>query len=465
MKETLYPGNPILIVDDEEHILKTLAMMLRSNGYTNLITTTDSREVMPLLHKQEIDLILLDLTMPHISGEELLKQTQEEYPFIPVIIVTGTNEIDTAVNCIKAGAIDYMVKAVEENRLISGVRQALANRELRREFTNLKSRFFTKELSNPQAFSSIITRNEKMYSIFLFIETIAPSHQTVLVTGETGTGKELIAEAIHELSTSTGELVKVNIAGLDDTMFSDTLFGHKKGAFTGATESRKGLIEAARNGTLFLDEIGDLSSASQVKLLRLLEAGEYFPLGSDVAKRSNTRLVVATNRDVTQLLEEKSMRKDLYYRINTHSVEVPPLRKRKDDLPLLVDHFISQAASDLGKPIPEIPMGTYDLLQQYHFPGNVRELRSLLFDAVSRTATETLNTDSLQALLGEEPLDQPSTSTGSSIQFPETLPTIKEATEALIREALSRTDGNQARAARLLGITPQALSKRLASNS
>jgi DNA-binding NtrC family response regulator len=413
------------------------------------------------LEQQEIELILLDLTMPHISGMEILKRLRVEYPYIPVIIVTGINEIDTAVECVREGAVDYMVKAVEENRLISGVRQALENRKLKREYHNLKSLFFNQELSRPDVFASIITRSEKMHSIFLFIETIAKSSQTVLITGETGTGKELIAEAIHRISPRQGDYIKVNIAGLDDTMFSDTLFGHKRGAFTGAGEARKGLIDKAKEGTLFLDEIGDLSPSSQIKLLRLLESGEYYPLGADLAKRSYSRLLVATNRDVTALVEEEGMRKDLYYRINAHGIHLPPLRERSEDIPLLIEHFTELAAREFDKPIYVIPDSVYKLLKYYRFTGNIRELRSIIFDAVSRSRQGVVDVDRIAATVGSEVYPSNEHVESENMRFPENLPTIKEVTAQLIAEALERTGGNQAKAARMLGITPQALSKRM----
>ncbi len=459
-KSELYPQNPILLVDDESQVLTSLGRILRSRGFSHIRFCSDSREVMPILTDQEMELILLDLTMPHLSGEELLKQIHEQYPYIPVIIVTGTDEIDTAVQCIKSGAVDYMVKAVEENRLISGVTQALRNRELKRDYFSLKQQFFKGSLSRPRMFSSIITNNREMKQIFLYLEAIAGSRESILITGETGTGKELIAEAIHKLSERAGEFVTVNIAGLDDNMFSDTLFGHKKGSFTTATTSRKGLIEQAEEGTLFLDEIGDLPAASQIKLLRLLETKEYYPIGSDVPKRAKARLVFATNKNVEAAMKAGEIRKDFYYRISTHAVHIPPLRERKDDIPLLIDYFVKQACEEFGKAVPEVPQSIYGGLRSYPFTGNVRELRSMIFQAVSTLQGDRLPEHAFPGITPQGPPTMRGNWDGT-ILFPEELPTIKEAAETLVEEALKRTHGNQSEAAKLLGITPQALSKRL----
>jgi DNA-binding NtrC family response regulator len=295
------------------------------------------------------------LTMPHISGNELLSEIHDSHPHIPVIIVTGTNEVKAAVECMKAGAFDYMVKAVEEKRLVSGVNRAIEIRKLRREYSDLKAKFMSNKLSYPEAFSHIITQNKRMQTIFLLFESIAKTNEPVLIIGETGVGKYLIAKAIHEVSERGGPFIDINVAGFDDTMFADSLFGHKKGAFTGAVESRAGLAQKAKGGTLFLDEIGDLTFPSQVKLLKFLDTREYYPLGSDLAMRSDARIVVATNRDLDKLIDSEKFRKDLYFRLSTHEVRIPPLRERKEDLPLLLHHFLQEAAQKLSRKKPSVP--------------------------------------------------------------------------------------------------------------
>ena len=274
MSTDVYPRRSVLIVDDEEFILDAISEILKSKGIDNIITCADSREVMAIMQEQEVELVLLDLMMPYITGNTLLLEIVRDLPDVPVIILTGLNDLSTAVECMRSGAFDYMVKAVEESRLTSGVRKAIEIRELKQEYSNLKHRLLDNRIENREALSEIITRNAKMRSIFLYMESIAGTSHPVLITGETGTGKGLIAEAIHTLSKREGDYVAVNISGFDDTMFTDTLFGHRKGAFTSASEKRAGLVAKAAGGTFFLDEIGNLSVSSQTKLVRLLEEGE-----------------------------------------------------------------------------------------------------------------------------------------------------------------------------------------------
>ncbi len=257
------PPYPILIVDDEAAILLSVDTILQMTGLNNVMTCQDSRQVMNILASRPVEAMLLDLNMPHVDGRELLGQINQAFPEIPVIIVTGAVEIETAVQCMKLGAFDYVVKPVEDERLISAVHRAMAFRELKRENLALKQHILSDALEQPEAFADIVTRNKKMLAIFQYIESIAQTSQPVLIRGETGVGKELIARVLHKLSGLKGSFVAVNVAGLDDSVFSDTLFGHAKGAFTGAELERHGLIEKASGGTLFLDEIGDLSPASQ----------------------------------------------------------------------------------------------------------------------------------------------------------------------------------------------------------
>ena len=305
-----------------------------------------------------------------------------------------------------------------------------------------------------------------MLAIFQYITSIAITSEPVLITGETGVGKELIAKAIHEQSGLKGRLVPVNTAGLDDTMFSDTLFGHRKGAYTGADKTRPGLIERAEGGTLFLDEVGDLTPSSQVKLLRLLQEGEYMPLGQDEIKHTNVRIITVTNQDLWHLQKSGRFRKDLNFRLRTHHINVPPLRDRLGDLALLVDYFLDKAASALNKKKPTVPKELIPLLQTYSFPGNIRELQAMLFDAVSRHTNRVLSLSSLKRHIFERhkdmgPEEQTEQQESAYLRFPKELPTIKEATRLLVAEAMKRGGGNQSLAAKMLGITQQALSKRL----
>ncbi|MGO9310670.1 MAG: sigma-54-dependent transcriptional regulator [Spirochaetia bacterium] len=460
-----FPENPILIVDDEQAVIDSLGLVLRSRGIDNIVSCTDSRAVMAIVRGEEIELVLLDLTMPHLPGDRLLAVIHEERPQVPVIVITGMNEVSVAVECMRAGAFDYMVKAVEENRLVSGVRRAIEIRRLTRDYRRLTEGILSPCLAHPAAFSRLVTRNSLMMSLFRIVESVAKSDEPILITGETGTGKGLIAAAVHAASGREGSLLEVNVAGLDDAMFSDTLFGHRKGAYTGALDARGGLVQQAGRGTLFLDEIGDLSIPSQVKLLRLLDTGEYYPLGADLPRRSEARALVATNRDLAALISEGKFRKDLYYRLSTHEVRIPPLRERKDDLPLLLDHFLDEACAKLGKKKPSVPPQVHDLLATHYFPGNVRELRSLVYDSVSRQASPTLSLADFKAGITRETPHEPDEPAPALLAFPDRLPTLDQAAALLIDEAVKRANGNQSIAAGMLGISHQALNKRLRRDS
>ena len=468
MASTASSPLPILLVDDEPQLLRSASVLLRSSGVKHVVTLDDSRAVMPLLGEQEVGVVVLDLAMPHVTGQELLGQIAAGYPDVPVILMTATNDLDTAVQCMQGGAIDYLVKPVEKNRFVSSVTRALEIRNLRDEVLSLKEHLLTERIDQRDAFAAIVTQSKAMHAIFRYVEAIAASRQPVLITGETGTGKELLARSVHTVSHGQGELVAVNVAGLDDTMFSDTLFGHTKGAFTGADQARSGLITQAADGTLFLDEIGDLAIPSQVKLLRLLQEGTYYPLGADNPRQSSARVIVATNVDIVERVKAGAFRKDLYYRLRAHHLHVPPLRERQEDLPLLINHFLEMAAQELGKPTPTPPMELYRLLKTYAFPGNVRELEAMIFDAVAQHQGGVLSLKTFKSIAfdrrnGPEDGSQANGALENLASlFPDSLPTLKEAEQALIAEALQRADGNQGIAAGMLGLTRTALNNRLA---
>ena len=461
------PQSPVLLVDDEAIILKTSELTLKSHGITNVVTINDSREVLSFLAGCRVAAIVLDLHMPHVSGLELLPKISRDFPYIPVILMTAVDDLETAVNCMKSGAFDYLVKPVEAGRLASTVRKALDMGALSDELTSLKNRLLTGTIENPAVFASIVTANKKMQAMFQYIEVVAASPQPIMITGETGAGKELVARAVHELSGRKGEFVAVNVAGLDDNMFSDTLFGHKKGAFTGADLAREGLIARADDGTLFLDEIGDLNETSQIKLLRLLQEKEYYPVGSDVARKSNARIVMATNRDLQKQIAAGKFRNDLYYRLCAHQVHVIPLRERLDDIPLLLEHFLGQAAISLNRKKPTPPPELVQLLSIHRFPGNVRELEAMVFDAVARHTSGILSMDSFRTVLGDVRQPVPhATQTGSSGDSPLAaifghFPTVAEIEAYMIDEAMKMAKGNQGIAANLLGMGRQTLNKRL----
>ncbi len=464
MTRNRFPQNPVLLVDDEEQALLSFDIALRSGGLTNVVSCSEPKKVVPILDDRPIDVIVLDLWMPQLSGEEILEEVSQRHPEIPVIVVTGVDDVETAVRCMKMSAFDYLVKPVGRDRLVATVKRAIEVRELRLENSRLRERLLSERLDAPEAFAHIVSRDRHMLSIFSYIEAIARTSQPVLIEGETGVGKELMARAVHACSGRNGDFIAVNVAGLDDVLFSDTLFGHLKGAYTSAQSARSGLVEHAAGGTLFLDEIGDLSPQSQVKLLRLLQEKEFFPLGADIPKRSSARVVVATNQNLDARQREGTFRSDLYYRLRTHRIRIPPLRDRVSDLPLLLNHFLAEIAKDLDKRTPTYPPELLTLLRTYDFPGNVREFKSLVYDAVSTHTSGVLSLESFRDALGLNATSGASSDRDDlelGITFSTHLPTLKQAEETLIAEALKRSDGNQSIAARLLGISRQALNRRL----
>ena len=474
MNKVLNPVKPVLLVDDEAPWLRSLSMTLReATGMNNFIQCIDSREVIKILQSTEVSLILLDLTMPHLSGKDLLQLIKADYPEIPVIILSGMNQIDTAISCMHLGAFDYFVKTVEKERLINGMQRAFSMQEMYEENQRLKLRFFEDHLEYPEAFAEILTQSKKMRAVLQYCEAVAQSHEPILISGESGVGKELVARAIHKIRCPAGPWVAVNVAGLDDNVFSDTLFGHTKGAFTGAERERHGMIEKASGGTLFLDEIGDLDLTSQIKLLRLLQEGEYFPLGADSPRRVRARIVFATNCRLSCQTESGAFRKDLYYRISAHHVQIPALRERIEDIPLLVHKFLQDAAVTFAKKVPVISKNLIDLLSKHSFPGNVRELRALVFNAVSLQKSTVLSLDSfIEKICSKTQEKEPVMSAAEALSngennyiggvlFSEHLPNLEEVGHQVVTEAMRRSSGNQTKAAAMIGITRQGLAKRL----
>jgi DNA-binding NtrC family response regulator len=461
-----YPPYPLLIIEDEKDVCDSYLSILADNGITNVLPCLDSRQVIHILRKQRISLFILDLMMPLLSGRELLPVLTREYPEIPVIVVTAAEGIQSIIQCLKKGVYDYVTKPVDVMRLITCVKHALAEYELQKEVQSLHASLLDHTLQYPEAFAAILTNDDAMKQIFRYIEAIAPSPKPVLITGESGTGKELIARAIHRLSGRGGEFVPVNISGLDDTMFSDTLFGHTKGAFTGAVGTRRGLIDKAAGGTIFLDEIGELEFASQVKLLRLLQEKEYYMLGSDVIRTTDTRMIFATNADINEKQKKGEFRKDLYYRLITHHIHLPPLRERTGDIPLLLRHYVGKISTELKKKSPQVPEKLYTLLTRYNFPGNIRELEAMVVNAISTSNSDTLPVryfcDHITSQVEPETPSTPATDTiVNIITTTGKLPKLKEVETFLIQEALKKTGGNMTAASRLIGISPATMVRRL----
>ena len=462
MRQTSYPQHPLLIVDDEEPIIDGCRETLLRGDIDNVICCTDSREALDLVSRNELEAVVLDLTMPYVSGEELLETIVATQPNVPVLVVTGNNDIESAINCMKIGAHDYLVRPVSCERLLAATRVAIGVRELRRENQSLRGSLLADGLREPEDFAEIVTVNRSVKSILMYIESVSKTPYPILISGETGVGKELFAMAIHKSSKRTGKFVAVNVAGLDDNMFSDTLFGHTKGAFTGADAPRAGLIASAAGGTLLLDEIGDLSLPSQVKLLRLLQEMEYMPVGQDRAVKTDARIIVSTNVDLAEKQRAGSFRTDLYYRLNTHKISIPPLRNRLDDLPFLVNHFLDRISGTLNKAIPTPPRELMSLLSAYEYPGNIRELEAMITDAVSRHDSHVLSMRSFREHIGDRvKIKSCQEADHASVIFPDNLPTCNELKYLLIKEAVVRAGGSYTLAAELIGSTRQAVSRHM----
>lgn len=457
----------VLVVDDEADWRNAITLVLEQViSIGEVVACEDPHEALKLIDEKRINLVILDLIM-EVPGETILTQICRVHPGIPVIVLTALNQVETGVECMKLGAFDYLVKTVDEETMVASVQRALQVVELKHENQKLKHSLLKEDLEFPDIFRGIITKSPKILKIFRYIEAIASSTQPVLITGESGVGKELIAKAVHWSFGRSGQFVPVNVAGLDDHMFSDTLFGHTAGAFTGAIQSRAGMIQQATGGTLFLDEIGDLSIASQVKLLRLLQEREYNPLGSDLCKRSDVRIIVATNRNLLELKREDRFRSDLYFRLNAHRVHIPPLRERDEDIAVLLSHFLKLASKEMGKKRPFLPPELYVLLSTYHFPGNVRELKAMAYDAMATFKQGKLSLSSFRQAIGLETSEGMVNSemvhfpNEDKVSFPDPLPSLKRVSDLLIMEALSRSQGNQTIAAGMLKISQSALSRRI----
>ena len=474
MNKQIKTVNTALIIDDDFEFQSIFKEVLLQEGIEKSIICTDDRKVIDILHTHPVKIILLDITKTTLPGIELLTAIKLLHPEIPVIIVSYENNMEQAIECIKREAFDYILKPFDRKKLQSIVAKAVSHTasEFKSEIETLRSEveFLSNikqctQLKNKENFSEIITNDPYMLSVFSYCEVISKTWNSVLITGSTGTGKELIARAIHRSSKRTGEFVACNIAGFDDQMLSDALFGHIKGAFTTAVSNRYGLVHKAEGGTLFLDEIGDLSLVSQVKLLRLLQENEYSPLGSDKVFKAKTQVVVATNCNIKELCSKKLFRNDLYYRLITHSINLPALKDRKDDIPLLLDYFLNTSSERFSIKKPSYHDGLVQLLQLYEFPGNIRELKSMVEDALVNHSSKMLSgkifKKHIERNSKEMHLENAFTIAEILISQLEKLPGIKESADILINEAMKRTKGNQTLAAKMLGISHQALNRRL----
>ena len=444
----------VLVVDDDDAHRGMLRMMLKSWGYT-VEEAADGDEAVEKVHAKAFDAVLTDVRMGKVNGIEAMKQILSYNPSLPVILMTAYSSVETAVDALRIGAYDYLIKpldfdALKEtlNKAIEHSRLGVENRELRRQF------------SEENASTEILGRSPAITSMLSMIRTVAPTEATVLITGESGTGKELVARALHAQSLRKDEpLVTVNCAALAETLLESELFGHEKGAFTGADKRREGRLKQADRGTLFLDEIGELPIGVQAKLLRALQQGEIQRVGSDKSEHVDVRVIAATNRDLRKEVEERRFREDLYFRLNVISLEVPPLRQRKEDIPLLAAHFLSHYAERNHKNVKGFSAQCMDMLLHYDWPGNVRELQNAVERAVILCTGEYVTGPELPvniAKLAAEAMPKSSEVSSSLAGLP-----LEEVERRAIEETLRETGDNKSAAARKLGITRATLHKKL----
>ncbi|MFP4374940.1 MAG: sigma-54-dependent transcriptional regulator [Spirochaetaceae bacterium] len=455
----------ILLVDDDTGVLDGQESLLRLNGYSSVVRATSAGAAREAAGSGAIALAILDLTLGDGSGIDVLKWMKTNSPRTVILVVTAASDLRLAVECMRAGAYDFLVKGTDTGRLPAAVRNALDHRNVLAENARLRDALVRPALQHPEAFGSFVTASEHMLRLFHYLEALAPLPDPILITGETGVGKEVIARAVHDASALTGPFVPVNLGGLDDHMFSDTLFGHTKGAYTGAEGAREGLLRTAAGGTLFLDEFGELSHDSQKKLLRLLDSGEYMPLGSDRVATTRARLILATNRDLATEVQQGRFRQDLYYRIAAHEVRIPPLRERPEDIAPIMRYLLSHHSERLGKSVPELDEGLIDRLALRSLSGNVRELEQLVLGALVQgywsgvregeplAATPPQEDEGCPEPSAELDLDAP-------VRFGRTLPSPTEVIEELLREADRRYPGNRSEAAQAIGLSPQAFANR-----
>ena len=441
----------LLIVDDEKNIREGLGKALEMEGY-NVFLAENGREGLETIQKNDMDLVIADLKMPELSGEELLKRISSSYPTLPVIILTGHGTIESAVDAMRNGAYDFLTKPVNLDRLSILVNRALSNRSLILEHRALQVE--VEKNRNRQKYARIIGKSTKMKAVVDVVEQVAETKASVLITGESGVGKELIADAIHHLSGRREKpFVKVHCAALSEGLLESELFGHEKGAFTGAIGRKRGRFELANGGTIFLDEIGEINPNVQIKILRVLQEKRFERVGGEETLEVDVRIITATNKDLTTEIEKGNFREDLYYRLNVVNIHVPPLRERKEDIPLLSAAFLKEFAEENQRNIEGMDPKALNFLYNYSWPGNIRELRNCIESAVVLCKGHVITPNDLPpSVQTEQDKNYIKISLGTSLA---------EAEKEIIRSTLHFKEGNKSKTADVLGIGRKTLHRKI----
>ena len=436
----------ILVIDDEKNIREGLSMALEDEGY-DVITAEDGKKGLEKALYESVDLIITDLRMPLVSGEEILKKVVTELPSIPVIVLTGHGTVELAVEAMRIGAYDFLTKPLDLDRLFRLVKRALENRALVLEKKELEER-----LEKSTSIENIIGNSSAIRKVFDEIKKVAPTKATVLITGESGVGKELVANAIHNFSQRRNKpFIKVHCAALAESLLESELFGHEKGAFTGAIERKRGRFELSNKGSIFLDEIGEINQNIQVKLLRVLQEKQIERVGSSEPIDVDTRVIAATNKDLEKEMKEGRFREDLYYRLNVVHIFIPPLRERREDIPLLVDHFVKEFEAENGKVISSIEPKARNAIYNYDWPGNIRQLRNCIESAVVMTSDNILHFEDL-------PFKEKGETEVIKIPIGSTM---ENAEKEIIIKTLNHENNNKKRASDILGIGRKTLYRKL----
>jgi DNA-binding NtrC family response regulator len=440
----------ILVVDDEKNIRFGLGKSLEMEGY-QVVLAEDGTEAMKEMIKKDIDLVITDLRMPRMSGEDLLKKISHSYPTVPVIILTGHGTVENAVAAMRNGAYDFVTKPVNLDRLNLMVKRALASRKLVQEHKQLQEEVARLEERKNQPF---IGKSPQMNRIFELIDQVAPTKASLLITGESGVGKEVVADAVHHRSDRRGKpFIKVHCAALSESLLESELFGHEKGAFTGASGQKKGRFELAQGGTIFLDEIGEINPSVQIKILRVLQEKAFERVGGEKTIQVDTRIIAATNRDLKKEVEKGNFREDLYYRLNVININIPPLRERKEDIPLLSSTFLKEFAQENSKSVEGIDNKAAMLLYNYSWPGNVRELRNCIESALVLCRDHFISVDDLPPHVRE--------GSNQGVIRIDVGTSMAEAEKIILRSTLAALNNNKSKTAEILGIGRKTLHRKI----